>query len=212
MEFISAPLAEYCEKHTSPENDTLYQLNRQTHLKIMMPRMLSGHLQGRFLSMVTHMIKPSLVLEIGTYTGYSALCMAEGLAPGGKIITLDINAELAAFTKSYFEKSAYAGQIDYRIGNAMELVPGMQERFDMVFIDADKANYLNYYEMVIGKVKPGGFIVADNVLWSGKVIEEGKKDKDTAAICAFNDHVMADERVEKILLPIRDGLFLIRKK
>lgn len=211
MEFISEDLSEYCEKHSDPENDTLFQLNRQTHLKVMMPRMLSGHLQGRFLSMITHMIKPRLVLEIGTYTGYSALCMAEGLADGGRIITLDVNAEIEAFTRSHFEKSGLGGKIDYRIGNAMELIPAMNETFDMVFIDADKINYLNYYQLVFDKVRTGGFIVADNVLWSGKVLQE-KKDKDTAAICAFNDFVSADTRVEKTLLPIRDGLFVVRKK
>jgi predicted O-methyltransferase YrrM len=211
MEFISPNLAEYCEKHTSPETATLQDLNRQTHLKIMMPRMLSGHLQGRFLSMMANMIQPRLVLEIGTYTGYSALCMAEGLAPGGKIITLDINAEIESFTRNFFEKSQYAGQIDYRIGNAMEMIPAMNETFDLVFIDADKINYLNYYHMVLDKVRPGGFIVADNVLWSGKVLDE-KKDKDTQAICAFNDFVSTDTRVEKVLLPVRDGLLVIRKK
>lgn len=211
MEFISPNLAEYCEKHTSPETATLQDLNRQTHLKIMMPRMLSGHLQGRFLSMMANMIQPHLVLEIGTYTGYSALCMAEGLAPGGKIITLDINAEIESFTRNFFEKSHYAGQIDYRIGNAMEMIPAMNETFDLVFIDADKINYLNYYHMVLDKVRPGGFIIADNVLWSGKVLEQ-KKDKDTQAICAFNDFVSTDERVEKVLLPVRDGLLVIRKK
>lgn len=211
MEFISLPLAEYCEKHTSPENELLHELNRQTHLKVMMPRMLSGHLQGRFLSMISNMIQPKTVLEIGTYTGYSALCMAEGLAPGGKIITLDINQEIEQFTRNHFDKSPYKDQVDYRIGNAMQMIPDMQETFDLVFIDADKINYLNYYQLVFDKVRPGGFIVADNVLWSGKVLDE-KKDKDTMAICAFNDYVANDTRVEKILLPIRDGLFVVRKK
>lgn len=211
MEFISPALAEYCEKHTSPENDWLLHLNRQTHLKVMMPRMLSGHLQGRFLSMLTHMIKPALVLEIGTYTGYSALCMAEGLPENGRIITLDINAEIENFTRSHFEQSPYAQKIDYRIGNAMDIIPTLHQQFDMVFIDADKVNYLNYYHLVFDKVRSGGFIIADNVLWSGKVLEE-KKDKDTAAICAFNDFVSADERVENVLLPVRDGLFVVRKK
>jgi caffeoyl-CoA O-methyltransferase len=211
MEFITQELANYCNEHTNPENELLQDLNRQTNLKIMMPRMLSGHLQGRFLSMISHMIKPELILEIGTYTGYSALCMAEGLVPNGKIITLDINAEIESFVRTYFAKSELNSKIDYRIGNALEIIPQLNESFDLVFIDADKINYLNYYNLIIDKVKTGGYIIADNVLWSGRILEE-KKDKDTQAICAFNDFVMNDVRVDKVMTPIRDGLYLIRKK
>jgi caffeoyl-CoA O-methyltransferase len=210
MEFISHELANYCNEHSTPENELLQELNRQTNLKIMMPRMLSGHLQGRFLSMLTHMIKPELILEIGTYTGYSAICMAEGLPQNGKIITLDINAEIESFVRTYFAKSKFNSQIDYQIGNALDLIPKMNVQFDMVFIDADKINYLNYYKLVIDKVKPGGYIIADNVLWSGRILED-KKDKDTVAICAFNDFVKNDTKVEKVMAPIRDGLYLIRK-
>lgn len=212
MDFISPELANYCERHTSPENDLLYQLNRQTHLKVMMPRMLSGHLQGRFLSMLSHMIKPQAVLEIGTYTGYSALCLAEGISQGGKLLTLDINAELEGFVRPYFEKSPYAQIIDYRIGNALDLIPGIDIEFDMVFIDADKINYQRYYDLVLPKVKTGGFIIADNVLWSGKILDEGKTDKDTQALKTFNDYVMADAQVENVMAPVRDGLLIIRKK
>ncbi|HYG49312.1 MAG TPA: O-methyltransferase [Flavobacteriales bacterium] len=211
MEFIEQALANYCNAHTSPENEVLQELNRETNLKIMMPRMLSGHLQGRFLSMLTYMIKPKRVLEIGTYTGYSALCFAEALDKDAKIITIDINAELEDFVRGYFLKSMYNELIDFRIGNALEVVPTLNETFDLVFIDADKENYLNYYHLVFDKVKPGGFILADNVLWSGKILQD-KKDKDTRAICEFNDFVMNDSRVEKIMAPVRDGIYLIRKK
>lgn len=211
MEFISPELANYCDQHSNPENELLYSLNRETNLKIMMPRMLSGHLQGKFLSMISHMIKPKLILEIGTYTGYSALCMAEGLTENGKIITLDINEEIESFVRNYFSKSNLNSKIDYRIGNALEVIPQLNEKFDLVFIDADKINYLNYYKLIIDKVNAGGFIVADNVLWSGRILES-KKDKDTQAICEFNDFVMNDTRVEKVMAPIRDGLYLIRKK
>jgi caffeoyl-CoA O-methyltransferase len=183
MEFIDPKLDDYVGLHTSPENDLLNDLNRQTHLKILQPRMLSGHIQGRLLSMFSHMIQPKCILEIGTYTGYSALCMAEGLHKDGKLITIDVNEELAPFTKSYFNKSDYAKQFDFRIGNAMEIIPTLNETFDLVFIDADKENYSNYFDLVIDKVRKGGFIIADNVLWSGKVIEPIKpNDKDTLGI------------------------------
>lgn len=211
MEFITPELSNYCERHSSAENELLTELNRQTHLKIMMPRMLSGHLQGRYLSMISQMIQPKRILEIGTYTGYSALCMAEGLAEGGKIITIDNNAELEKFVREYFAKSNLNTKIDYKIGDASTIIPTLNEVFDLVFIDADKINYLNYYHLVFDKVRSGGFILADNVLWSGRVLEE-KKDKDTTAICSFNDFIANDDRVEKIMVPIRDGILMIRKK
>lgn len=211
MDFIPKELAAYCESHTTPENPLLQDLNRQTHLKIMMPRMLSGHLQGRFLSMISHMIKPTFILEIGTYTGYSALCLAEGLIDNGKLITLDINQEIEPFVRDFFQQSPLQHKIDYRIGNALEIIPSLDVIFDLVFIDADKINYQNYYNLIFDKLAPGGFIVADNVLWSGRVLDQ-KKDKDTKAICDFNDYVMNDDRTEKIMTPLRDGLFLIRKK
>jgi caffeoyl-CoA O-methyltransferase len=212
MEFIDERLNAYAEQHTSSESDLLNDLNRQTHLKILQPRMLSGHIQGRLLSMFSQMIQPKCILEIGTYTGYSALCMAEGLQKDGKLITIDVNEELAPFTKSYFDKSDYAKQIDFRIGNAMEIIPSLNETIDLVFIDADKENYSNYFDLVIDKVSKGGFIIADNVLWSGKVIEPIKpNDKDTQALVEFNTKIHNDPRVENVLAPVRDGLMIIRK-
>ncbi|MFP5470407.1 MAG: O-methyltransferase [Bacteroidia bacterium] len=212
MEFIDERLNAYAEKHTSLESELLNELNRQTHLKILQPRMLSGHIQGRLLTMFSHMIQPTCVLEIGTYTGYSALCMAEGLQKDGKLITIDNNEELAPFTKSYFDKSNYAKQIDFRIGNAMEIIPTLSESFDLVFVDADKENYSNYFDLVIDKVRKGGFIIADNVLWSGKVIEPIKpNDKDTLALMEFNKKIHNYPRVENVLAPVRDGLMIIRK-
>ncbi|WP_421978328.1 O-methyltransferase [Roseivirga seohaensis] len=213
MEFIPEDIQKYVEAHTDPESELLMDLNRETHAKVMMPRMLSGHLQGRALSMISHMIKPSRILEIGTYTGYSALCMTEGLTEGGKLITLDKNEELEEMVRGYFEKAGYSNVIDFRIGNAIELIPEIDGPFDLVFIDADKANYYNYFKLVFEKVRPGGFIIADNVLWSGKVVQTEKKiDKDTQAILDFNRLTHEDDRVENVLLPIRDGLMVLRKK
>jgi predicted O-methyltransferase YrrM len=212
MEFISEELDAYCCNHTSPEDALLAKLNRQTHVKILQPRMLSGHFQGRLLSLLSKLIRPERILEIGTYTGYSALCMAEGLTKTGKIITIDVNAQLEEFVRPYFEKSSFKDQIDYRIADAMQLIPTLDEEFDLVFIDADKRNYPNYYNLVIDKVKPGGIILSDNVLWSGKVVQkEGKIDKDTEVLQAFNEMIHNDERVENILLPIRDGIMVARK-
>ncbi|AEA45086.1 O-methyltransferase [Fluviicola taffensis] len=213
MEFIDQALDDYCCVHTSAESELLAKLNRDTHVNVLQPRMLSGHFQGRLLSLLSKMIRPERILEIGTYTGYSALCMAEGLTENGKIITLDINAQLEDFVRSYIEESDYASKIDYRICNAMEEIPHLEEQFDLVFIDADKMNYINYYNLVFNKVKSGGYILSDNVLWSGKVIQtEGKIDKDTQLLKDFNDLIQNDSRVENILLPIRDGVMIARKK
>lgn len=213
MEFISADLQAYVEAHSGEESSVLASLNRDTYTKVMMPRMLSGRLQGRMLSMLSHMIQPKRILEVGTYTGYSAICMAEGLAQDGKLITLDINEELEVMARDYFEKAGLTKKIDYRIGNAMELIPEIDETFDLVFIDADKKNYTNYFNLVFEKVRPGGFIIGDNVLWSGKVVQtENKTDKDTQAILDFNRFVHEDDRVENVLFPVRDGLMVIRKK
>lgn len=212
MEFIDDKLDDYCCDHTTAESDFLYDLNRKTHIKILQPRMLSGHFQGRLLSMLSHMIRPKNMLEIGTYTGYSAFCFLEGLQEGGKITTIDCNAELEEFVQYYIEKHPKGNQVSYIIGDAMQLIPSLSDTYDFVFIDADKENYLAYYQMVIDKVPAGGYILADNVLWSGKVIEEQSfNDRDTKAIREFNAFVQADSRVENILLPIRDGLMLIRK-
>jgi len=213
MEFLPADIQAYVEAHSDRETGVLAELNRETHSKVMMPRMLSGHLQGRMLSMLSHMIQPKYILEIGTYTGYSAICMAEGLASDGQLITLDINEELEAMVRDYFQKAGLTDKIDYRIGNAMELIPGIDAKLDMVFIDADKKNYTNYFNLVFDKVRSGGFIIADNVLWSGKVVQTEKKtDKDTQAILDFNRFVQEDDRVENVLFPVRDGLMVIRKK
>jgi caffeoyl-CoA O-methyltransferase len=210
MEFLPEPLAIYAEAHTSPETDVLQQLNRETHAKILMPRMLSGHLQGQFLSMISHMVQPKAVLEIGTYTGYSAICLAAGLQVGGVLHTIDINEELEEMVTGFIAKAGLQDKIKNHVGNALEIIPGFTETFDLVFIDADKINYSNYFDLVIDKVRKGGFIMADNVLWSGKVIEE-KKDKDTQAIADYNRKLQNDPRVENVLLPIRDGIMIARK-
>ncbi len=210
MDFIPTSIQKYAEDHTSPERDILKVINRQTNAHVLMPRMLSGHMQGRILSMISHMVKPTTILEIGTYTGYSALCLAEGLKPGGKLITIDINEELENAVLGYFKTSGFSNALDYRIGNALEIIPTLQTSFDLVFIDADKENYVRYYDLVINRVPLGGYILADNVLWSGKVLDE-KPDKDTKAIIEFNRKVQDDIRVENVLLPVRDGIMVMRK-
>lgn len=212
MEFIKEELAQYVEEHSQQESELLRRINRETHLEVLRPRMLSGHLQGRVLSMLSKMIRPINVLEIGTYTGYSALCIAEGLAPEGKIITIDKNEELEVRVQRYFEESGFGPQIELKIGDAIEIIPSLDQRFDLVFIDADKSNYLNYFRLVIDHLQPGGYIIADNVLWSGKVIEPVVADDvDTKALLEFNQAITDDERVENVLFPIRDGLMIIRK-
>lgn len=212
MDFLPADLAAYADAHTSPESDLLRRLNRQTHVRVLRPRMLSGHGQGRFLAMLSQMLRPRRILEIGTYTGYSALCLAEGLANDGRLITIDNNEELEAFARSYWEQSPYASRIDFRLGNAAHLIPTLNETFDLVFIDADKRNNALYYDLVIDQVRPGGIILADNVLWSGKVVQPVKSsDKDTQSVLAFNQKIQADSRVENVLLPIRDGILMMRK-
>lgn len=203
-------ITRYAERLTTPESPLLQRINRDTHADVRMPRMLSGHLQGRFLAMISHMIRPTSILEIGTYTGYSALCLAEGLNPEGRLITLDINDELETRVRAYVDQSPWKQQIDYRIGDAREIIPTLPGPFDLVFIDADKENYAHYFDLVIDKVPSGGFLIADNVLWSGKVLEP-KPDKDTRAIQEFNEKVSADTRVQTMLLPLRDGLLLMRK-
>lgn len=213
MEFISQELDDYVCAHTEQEPELLYELNRRTHLEVLQPRMLSGQFQGRALSMISHMIKPKSILEIGTYTGYSALCMAEGLAEGGKIITLDKNEELEDLINEFVERADLSDTIDFRIGNAMEIIPTLHEQFDLVFIDADKRNYGNYYDLVIDKVPSGGYILLDNVLWSGKVLEEvDPNDIDTKELILLNQRLHEDDRVQNIILPIRDGLTILRKK
>lgn len=212
MNFLPTDVADYADAHTSPEGDVLQRLNRDTHAHILHPRMLSGHLQGRLLSTLSHMIRPRRVLEIGTYTGYSAICLAEGLADEGRLITIDKNEELEPIARRYWSETPYAPQIDLHIGLASAIIPTLNEVFDLVFIDADKENYALYYDLVFDKVRPGGFILADNVLWSGKVVEPIRAaDRDTQAVVAFNQKIHTDPRVENLLLPVRDGVLIARK-
>lgn len=213
MEFIAPELLKYCEDHSSQEDEVLAHITRETQAKVMMPRMLSGHLQGKTLELLVKMLQPKTILEIGTYTGYSGICMARGLGDEGKLITLDINDELESMVRGFFDLAGLTNKIDYRLGNALDLIPELPDTFDFVFIDADKANYINYYNLVVDRVNSGGIILADNVLWSGKVlVEEGKKiDKDTKIILEYNQLIQDDPRVENVLLPIRDGLMLARK-
>jgi predicted O-methyltransferase YrrM len=213
MDFLPIELQKYVENHTSSESDLLKRLNRDTHVNVMKPRMLSGHLQGRLLSMISQMICPQQILEIGTYTGYSAICLAAGLAEGGILHTIDVNAELEEMVRRYFAEAGLSNKIKYYLGPALEIIPILDYTFDLVFIDADKLNNANYFDLVIDKVRPGGFIITDNVLWSGKVAvtSDQKIDKDTQSVLDFNRKVHEDPRVENILLPIRDGLLVARK-
>ncbi|MBL4706412.1 MAG: class I SAM-dependent methyltransferase [Flavobacteriales bacterium] len=212
MEFLPEKIEDYVVSNTGPEPELLYQLNRETYQKVLIPRMLSGHVQGRVLSMLSHMIQPQTILEIGTYTGYSAICLAEGLKPGGKLITLDINAELETMVRRYIKEANLEAAIDFRIGNAVEIIPTIDEELDLVFIDADKTNYSNYFDLVIDQVRTGGFIIADNVLWSGKVVEEiSPNDDDTQALIDYSAKITNDPRVENVLFPVRDGLMVARK-
>jgi predicted O-methyltransferase YrrM len=210
MEFIPLEIDNYARAHTSVESNLLKKIYRDTQADILMPRMVSGHLQGRFLSMISKMIQPSAILEIGTFTGYSAICLAEGLRAGGRIVTIDNNEELESRVRGYFEEAQLGDAVHYLIGGASQLIPTLSSQFDLVFIDADKENYSVYYDLVFEKVRVGGFIIADNVLWSGKVIQK-KLDKDTQAIASFNEKVAKDGRVSCMLLPLRDGLMLIQK-
>ncbi len=213
MEFIDENLSAYAEEHTKPESELLQQLNRETWSKILMPRMLSGHLQGRVLSMFSKMLQPSRILEIGTYTGYSALCLAEGLTQDGKLYTIDINEELEPIVQKYLKASPLGSKIISLTGDAMQLIPPMTDTFDLVFIDADKENYSNYFDLAFPKLRQGGVIIADNVLWSGNVLKtQSEMDEETSSLDAFNKKVQSDNRVENVLLPVRDGLMVIRKK
>ena len=213
MNLISDNLEKYVESYSDSEPDLLKKINYYTQSNVHSPRMLSGHIQGRILSFLSRIIKPNIILEIGTYTGYSALCLAEGLSDLGKIITIDKDASLQKKVNSFFRESKKNHQIEYRIGDAIEIIPKLEFKFDMVFIDADKKNYINYFEMVFPKLKSNGIIIADNVLWSGKVIDDDKirNDRLTKNIHDFNEFIKNDRRISKIILPIRDGITLIRK-
>src|SRR3954465_6415871 len=210
MNEIKNELTDYAEKFTSGESEVLQQLRRECYEHYEDSAMLSGFYQGRLLAMLSKMIRPRVVLEIGTYLGYSALCFAEGLAEGGKIITLDVNEETNKVARSFAAKTEYKDRIDFRLGNAVEIIPTLNETIDLVFIDAAKPNYSNYYKLVFDKVRPGGFIIADNVLWSGKVLET-EKDENTQALYDFNQMVQSDARVSNVLLPVRDGLMIVSK-
>lgn len=213
MDFIDRAIEDYASAFSEGESVLLRRIARETHAEVLMPRMLSGHLQGRVLSFISSMLQPSSILEIGTYTGYSALCLAEGLKPYGKLITIDCNDELENRVRSYFEASAYGTRIDYLIGDATVLLPSLGGPFDLVFIDADKINYALYFDLVKDKLNKGGVIIADNVLWSGKVIKhEDEQDEDTRALHAYNQKVLKEEGFSSLLLPVRDGLMISIKK
>lgn len=212
MNFLDPEIEQYAEAHTTPENSLLAQITRDTYLEVLQPRMLSGHLQGRILSMLSKMIRPNAILEIGTYTGYSALCLAEGLSAHGTLLTIDKNIELYDRANAYFSESAFAPKIQMLKGNALTIVPDLKQKWDLIFIDADKENYQKYYDLTLPNLNKGGFIIADNVLWSGKVIDANENDVDTIALRSFNTALIEDNRVEVLMLPVRDGLTVVRKK
>ncbi|MEE2700527.1 MAG: O-methyltransferase [Bacteroidota bacterium] len=210
MEFLPKQIERYALEHTAKENELLEKLNRETWAKVMTPRMLSGHMQGRVLSLFSKLVSPENILEIGTYTGYSALCLAEGLNKNGQLHTIDCNEEVMQIANRYFGQSDYSENIVPHIGNALEIIPTLDKVFQLVFIDADKENYCNYFDLVFDKIALGGIIISDNVLWSGKVVEK-VKDEETESLVAFSKKAQQDERVENILMPIRDGLMICRK-
>ena len=213
MEFINNDIMTYAIRYTQDESELLKSLNKETHQKILQPRMISGHFQGRFLSFIAKLIKPQTILEIGTYTGYATLCLAEGLTKDGIIHTIEINEELVDFQKKYFDQSEFKNQIFAHLGEAKNIIPELNLEFDLVFIDADKTNYPIYLEMVLSKLRKGGVLIADNVLWSGKVLEHQQKstDSETNSIKLFNKLVKKEKNLETLLLPIRDGLMVCRK-
>jgi len=213
MDFISDDIMTYAINHTQDESNLLKALNKETHQKILQSRMISGHFQGRVLSFISQLIRPETILEIGTYTGYATLCLAEGLTKNGKIHTIEINEELIDFQKKYFHKSKFKNQIFTHIGDAIDIIPKLKFKYDLIFLDADKANYPNYMEMVVPKLKKGGVLVADNVLWSGKVLDSQQKrdDIETKGIKLFSELVKKNSSLQTLLLPIRDGLIMCRK-
>ena len=213
MYFLPEDLDDYVVAHSEAEPELLQQLTRETYQKILQPIMLSGPYQGRVLSIISKLIRPKTILELGTFTGYATLCLAEGLQKDGEIHTIDVNEELLDFQRKYFDKSDYGKQIHQHLGNAIDIIPTIDKTFDLVFIDADKPNYINYFHLIIEKLNPGGIILSDNVLWHGKVIEPlDDKDISTKAILDYNTLLKTDDRIETVLLPIRDGLTISRKK
>ena len=210
---IQKKLEKYITDHSDQEDEILKELDRETHLKVVGARMLSGNLQGQVLTMISKMIQPETILEIGTFTGYSAICLSKGLRKNGKLITIEIDDELESIALKYFKKAGIENKIIQKIGSALEIIPNLNEQFDLAFIDADKREYISYYNLVIDKVKNGGYILADNTLWSGKVLNEpSPDDEQTTGILNFNRMIAHDNRIEKVILPLRDGLTLIRKK
>lgn len=213
MNFLPPDIDAYSARFTEQESELLSRLDRETRAKVLLPRMLSGHMQGRILSMFSRMIKPCRILEIGTYTGYSALCLAEGLDEDGVLHTIDVNEELTSIVNRYFSSAAHGSKIRFHVGEAVKIIPALREEFDLVFIDADKENYSNYFDLVFPLLREGGWIIADNVLWSGKVTESAElQDADTIALKAYSEKIAADARVRQVLLPVRDGLMICQKR
>jgi caffeoyl-CoA O-methyltransferase len=210
MDFISDKLADYLNKNSEKEPEILSQLSKETHQKILQPRMLSGHIQGRFLSFISKIKSPEKILEIGTYTGYSTICLAEGLSKNGKIDTIDKNEELIKIQNKYFEKSGFRNKIFQHTGNALDILKNLNEKYDIIFIDADKENYINYFNQVSNKLSKNGIIISDNVLWSGKVLDSNKMDQETSTLVQFNKIINDDKRFKSIILPIRDGISISR--
>jgi caffeoyl-CoA O-methyltransferase len=205
-------IEKYIHDHSSPEDPVLEELYRETHQRFVNPNMITGHIQGKFLELISKMIVPSMILEIGTFTGYSAICLARGLKHGGRLITIEINDELKEFSSSWFRKAGVDQVIKQLTGKAQDIIPGLDQQFDLVYIDGDKREYVDYYNILFDKVRTGGFIIADNVLWGEKVLDLNTKDPQTRGIIDFNEMIMKEKRIEKIILPLRDGLMLIRKK
>lgn len=209
---MNRKLEKYLLDHTTPEDPVLEDLYRQTHIRFVNPNMVSGHLQGKFLEFISLMIRPENILEIGTFTGYSAICLSKGLKPGGKLITIELDDELMSFSRSYFHRAGVDTKITQLTGNALDIIPKLDLIFDLVFIDGDKREYSEYFRLVIDKVRPGGFILADNVLWGGEVLEKETGDPQAKGIIDFNEMIMKEMNIENVMLPVRDGLMLIRKK
>lgn len=209
---MNRSLEKYISDHTTAEDPLLQDLYRQTHLRFVNPNMVSGHLQGKLLEFISRMIRPEYILEIGTFTGYSAICLARGLRKGGKLITIEINDELSSFSGSYFKRAGLDTNIEQLTGNALDIIPGLDYTFDLVFIDGDKREYNKYFSLITGKVRQGGFILADNVLWGGQILDKSTGDPQTKGIIEFNEMITADESVENLILPVRDGLMIMRKK
>jgi caffeoyl-CoA O-methyltransferase len=209
---MNRKLEHYLEDHSTPEDPVLEDLYRQTHIRFVNPNMVSGHLQGKFLEFLSHMIRPEAILEIGTFTGYSAICLSKGLRPGGKLITIEINDELTSFAHSFFRRAGVENKITQLTGRAQEIIPGLDLKFDLVFIDGDKREYVEYYRLIIDKVRQGGFILADNVLWGGKVLEKETSDPQAKGIMDFNAMISKEIAIENVIIPLRDGLMLISKK